>query len=1019
MKPLYLTISAFGPYADSQSIDFTRLGAGGLYLVAGDTGAGKTTIFDAISYALFGETSGRERSGAMLRSDFAEAAARTFVRLTFEYRGKRYTVERNPQYERGKARGSGTTQESAAAELALPDGSSVSGVRAVTEKTEEILGLNRNQFSQIVMIAQGDFMRFMLSKTDERAAILRRIFGTERFRAFAERLKQDTAALKKAYDEDRLRFHQYAEGIEIGAGIDIGDFVGNAADAAGGFADESAPGGVADGAGGQLGKGVPNGAAGSIADGAGSPAGEGGSSLADQVSRGQDAARRVAAWKAERNIHAARELTDALGELAESDAALVGCVAERLAALRGAQARLSASVALARENNRRIDELEAKRAACAKHAALRPLMEEKAKKRSLGELAMHSVRPCEERFNAAEQSFESLRRDIGAARADEAEKQAAFAAAATSFCEAEAKEPEKAKLRADADMLSEQLPHYARLEKLRAEYADASKKLAAGASALAASEKEKAEMELARSGFDKEAESLENVDIRLERLLARASSKTESLAALKHLEGRFSEIDKKHAALLSLQKRFEKRDGAFSSSAREHARMERAFMREQAGILAAALEEGVPCPVCGSAAHPSPAALPPEAPSEANVRAASETMERDRAARDRSLAECMAAGADIRAYEEICRSEAAALLADGGRLGGGSHLDGDSHLGGDSQSDGDSQLGGDSQLDGSGVSLQAARAALPARLDAAMAELGRLDAEISEARKGSQRRRACLDESKKLETAIARAARKIDDFGDQAAELKMRQSALGGEGKALAGQLPHRDGAAAQKALAGLKKRLAALQSSYERAKSLHAESEKSHARAKAVLAERVSRLEPLAAQRAEALELYRRAMAGCGFADGQGAPDEGAYRAALITEAEHAELGREIDAFSRDAERLAHDVERLESETSGKSRAELAALLGRQGGLSARIASLERILEPIRRRRDTNQSALGNIAATLSRLTEREADWLSFKALSDTANGDISGKAKITFEIYLQLAYFTRVLAAANRRFD
>ena len=157
MKPLKLTLSAFGPYAGVQEIDFTRFNGRGLFLITGDTGAGKTAIFDGISYALFGEASGSVRGGDSLRSDFALPQTDTFAELEFEHRGKIYKVRRNPEYQRPKLRGEGVTRQPSSAEMYYPDGRVVTKVGEVTKAVEELLRINYQQFKQLCMLAQGNF----------------------------------------------------------------------------------------------------------------------------------------------------------------------------------------------------------------------------------------------------------------------------------------------------------------------------------------------------------------------------------------------------------------------------------------------------------------------------------------------------------------------------------------------------------------------------------------------------------------------------------------------------------------------------------------------------------------------------------------------------------------------------------------------------------------------------------------------------------------------------------------------
>ena len=201
MRPLKLTMSAFGPYAGQTTVDFDALGTTGLYLITGDTGAGKTTIFDAIAYALYGEASGETRESSMLRSKYAETETPTFVELIFANGGERYTVRRNPEYTRPKTRGTGTTVQKADAELTMPDGRVITKTREVTAAVTEVIGVDRAQFSRIAMIAQGEFRRLLLAQTDERKAIFRQIFRTGKYLALQNRLKDDAAALEKTCGE--------------------------------------------------------------------------------------------------------------------------------------------------------------------------------------------------------------------------------------------------------------------------------------------------------------------------------------------------------------------------------------------------------------------------------------------------------------------------------------------------------------------------------------------------------------------------------------------------------------------------------------------------------------------------------------------------------------------------------------------------------------------------------------------------------------------------------------------------
>jgi len=216
MKPIKLTVSAFGPYSEKTVIDFESLGESGIYLITGDTGAGKTTIFDAISFALFGEASGEMREPSMMRSKYAAPNVPTFVELEFMNKGKVYRVKRNPEYERPRERGEGMTMEKPNAELVFSDGRTpVAKYTEVTSAVIDILGFDRKQFTQIAMIAQGDFMKLLTADTDNRGKILRDIFKTKMYADIQEEIKKFSLEISKRYENLKKSTEQYIRGIIV------------------------------------------------------------------------------------------------------------------------------------------------------------------------------------------------------------------------------------------------------------------------------------------------------------------------------------------------------------------------------------------------------------------------------------------------------------------------------------------------------------------------------------------------------------------------------------------------------------------------------------------------------------------------------------------------------------------------------------------------------------------------------------------------------------------------------------
>lgn len=219
MRPMTLTLTAFGAYAGSQTVDFEAAGAGGLFLVTGDTGAGKTTLFDGVCYALFGKLTGRVRSEKMIRSDYADDTLETSAQLTFSHRGQVWRIWRRPAQTRRKKRGEGTREITADALLERLEGETAipmaEGKEKVDAAVEDLLGIQVDQFRQIAMIAQNQFAELLNKSGRDRSAILRQVFATERCDALQTRLKEMASASRAETEKQVDSLRQYLAGLRL------------------------------------------------------------------------------------------------------------------------------------------------------------------------------------------------------------------------------------------------------------------------------------------------------------------------------------------------------------------------------------------------------------------------------------------------------------------------------------------------------------------------------------------------------------------------------------------------------------------------------------------------------------------------------------------------------------------------------------------------------------------------------------------------------------------------------------
>lgn len=508
MRPLNLTMSAFGPYVGEITIDFTELGTQGLYLITGDTGAGKTTIFDAITFALYGEPSGDHRTSAMLRSKYAKENSKTFVQLLFSYHGKEYTVRRNPEYMRPKAHGEGLTKEAAYAELVCGD-QIYTKVREVNNKICEIIGLDRAQFTQVAMIAQGDFLKLLLASTEDRIKIFRQIFDTGQYEKLQYEIRQDYRQVYGECQDLQKSIVQYIEGTECSA--DSGDPEGAALDA------ES--------------------------------------------------------WSRVREHPIAAEAIPVLEKMIAKD-----------------KLRLEEWELLGQKLRKETEETSVRISKGEEQQRRRGHTEEKEKKR----------RECEKELAVIEKKRN----------------------------EAEESLPQIDLLTGKIARYKGELPRYKELEKLQRDFADCVQKQEEWEKECQVCEKELEERKKTIRVYREERDSLlpvekEQADVRHE--WETASREKKELARLKEEQKALEELQKEYQK--AVKDYLSAKDTA-SRLRQKYEQMKEAYMDGQAGVLAATLKQGEPCPVCGSTEHPFPAVQDGDAPDKEAVEEAEQSVKK-------------------------------------------------------------------------------------------------------------------------------------------------------------------------------------------------------------------------------------------------------------------------------------------------------------------------------------------------------------------------------------------------------
>ena len=781
MRPLRLKISGFGPYAGTQELDFTDFGSGGLYLITGDTGAGKTTIFDAITFALFGEASGDSREPGMLRSKYARAEDPTEVELTFSYGGKVYAIKRNPEYDRAKTRGTGTTRQHSQVQLTYPDGRIVDKQREVDKAICQIIGLTREQFSQVCMISQGEFRKLLQADTKQRQEIFREIFKTGPYVALQGRLKDEANDLYRQMANAEASRRQYISGITCGED----------------------------------------------------------SVLLPQVKKARDGGMLTA------------DVMALLEKLLEEDRSAQQVLTERLEAA-----------------EKQLEQVNGQLAQAEAYAKARV---------SLGENLEKQTRLT--------QVLEQAKQTLAAAQATVPEQEAV----ATQITQIRLLLPEYEELSQKSGELStcQKALLQAGLEEQKAQ--SAIEALTQTLVAMKAQRKE-----------------LETVSAQKEKVLGEQKQLSDSRTKLSAVLTSLQELEKQRRRLAEKQAAYLKAEAVSAEKRRAYDVANKAFLDEQAGILASGLIPGTPCPVCGATDHPHLAVRSQSAPTEEEVKQAKEDYETAQQITNRASSHASAQKGAVSAMGEKLLQELGALLP--------------------------------------GVPLAEAGTVARAKIDALTAQLGILSREIA-ALEAKEARREELDGLLPKKEAELTQKREAETAAKaRAASLTAAVEALEKQVAALKEKLTFPDKAGAEASRNALQKRLDAL-------KKALTDAQNDYNSGKEALAAVASAIE----------QLRQRLAEGCDIA-----------------------------------------VEALQTER--------AALIGQKSEITQKQ-------KDIHARLTANSRAQRDIAAKAEEMTRLETRHAWVRALSDTANGTVTGKDKIMLETYIQTTYFDRILQRANLR--
>ncbi len=907
MRPLNLKISAFGPYSGECEIDFGRFGDSGLFLITGDTGSGKTTIFDAVTFALFGESSGNIRTADTLRSDFAGEEAETYVELSFSHKEGRYLVRRNPKYMRRRKGSSKMTQKGADADLFLPDGQVISGMGRVTAEVTKLLGIDYRQFKQIAMIAQGEFLKLLLAESKERADIFRKVFNTDLYLELQERLKEKEKTLREKRTEIQRNILQLESDFLCAEDEELGRLI------------------------------------------------------------------------SEKNIHLSPQIFAAIQKRNRQEENILKPLKKKEEDFGVMWSGLISDIALAEERNQKFLEWENEKKRLQSFEEKKDFYGALSKQIETGEIILSSIVPLENSYLQAKAEKEKLEEDIRIRENGIAAYKEDFLGAEQLFGEETAREKEREETAAFIQRLEQSMASYDTLQSLERamqvkekELQRAAKSLRETADRQTALEKEEKQKKEAYTGLD----GAEAERVKAEGKLALLEENRNSLLELQKNIMNVWKMKKEEGGL---QKEYGKSEKVYQKLNEAFEQKEIAFLRAQAGIMAATLEEGMPCPVCGSANHPQKAQLTGEVSTEAEIN-------RLKKERDESHKELQELSKTLNTIKTRCETILKNLRENAEKLLG--------------------------NLDAIRNIPELARL-LEAKLDEKNTEAENGKKELEALKKQEALRQVLEKGLEALEKSRNTLEKERKEKEGQIGEIEKSLGSDQGRLEEIRKALTYPSKEAALRVLEDNKNLLSRLRAAFDKAQREYHDKKTKLSQQIAVLQKEQERLLDVKKNYEKQEKSFSDALKNYGFQEAQ------EYREGVKTADELKKMRDELQKFHSEFNLSQKRCTDFQRELKDKQVMDLDCLRARRELLEKDRELLNNQIVSLHSRLETNKRIEVKLGEYIRQMERTEKEYIMVQDLSNTANGTLTGKQKLAFEQYVQASYFRQIIQEANKRLD